>query len=759
MRKIIYSVLLFSFLFSSKSFSTVREWVSLTESTPVKVKPLLTSLAGDRSEISFQLTGFYKEEIKTPRGNAYSITVPGGAKILQAGLPDLPLLAYSLIIPDGSEMKAEVISSQYTDYQYSIAPSKGNLKRDINPDQVPFTYSTSYSINEFVPKVNVALRNPYVLRDFRGQSVVIYPFQYNPITQILRVFHSMTIRVSPTGNSSNINNLNRRGSISTLDPSFSSIYRKHFLNFSPLTYTPLNEHGKMLVISDPTLMSTMEPFVNWKNRMGQPTEMVDVTTIGINPQDIKTYIENYYNTNGLTFVLLVGDGPQIPPFTSVYGDSDPSYGYISGNDSYAEVIVGRFSANNTEELQTQVQRTLTYEMYPDPNGDWYHKGVCIGSDQGPGDDNEMDFEHERNISTDYLGYTYTTVDELYDGSQGVADAAGNPDVTDFDASLNSGRSVITYTGHGSTTSFGTTGFSSTDVTGLTNVNMLPFIWSVACVNGDFKSGTCLAESFLRSTTATGEPTGAIATFMATINQSWDPPMDAQDEMVDILVESYPGNIKHTFGGISVNGCMHMNDVYGAAGDEMTDTWTTFGDPSLTVRTNTPVALVVSHASTINETQTSFNVNCPKNGAQVCLSKDNHIISVGYTLSGSAILSPSGLQAGDTLDLVVTAYNSIPYFSQVVVTSSSTGIISISQNDFSFFPNPTKGKLTFNLNYDSKDVTLRMINSIGQTELIAQCKNAGHNSYEADLSSLASGIYTAVIYTNSEIFGVRKIVIQ
>ena len=35
-----------------------------------------------------------------------------------------------------------------------------------------------------------------------------------------------------------------------------------------------------------------------------------------------------------------------------------------------------------------------------------------------------------------------------------------------------------------------------------------------------------------------QPTGAIATFMSSIYQGWAPPMEAQDEMVDILVESY-----------------------------------------------------------------------------------------------------------------------------------------------------------------------------------------------------------------------------
>ena len=342
MRKIIYPTFIFILLFSVKAFSIQKEWIALKEKSPVKCKPLFTSLSGDQSQISFQLPGFYKEEIKTPGGSAFVISLPGAAKMLDAGMPDLPQLTLSLIIPDEANMKTEVIFSQYTDYNFSIAPSKGNLKRDIDPSKVPFTYSAAYSVNEFIPSTLTNLRQPYILRDFRGQAVVVNPFQYNPVTQTLRVYYSMTIKVSPSGNVSTKNVFNRQKPVTTIDATFAAIYQNHFMNFSPATYSPIFDHGKMLVISDASLMNAVMPFINWKNRMCQPTELVDVATIGTTSQDIKTYIENYYNAHGLTFVLLVGDGPQIPPFPSTNGDSDPSYGYIVGTDSYAEVFVGRF---------------------------------------------------------------------------------------------------------------------------------------------------------------------------------------------------------------------------------------------------------------------------------------------------------------------------------------------------------------------------------------------------------------------------------
>ena len=155
--------------------------------------------------------------------------------------------------------------------------------------------------------------------------------------------------------------------------------------------------------------------------------------------------------------------------------------------------------------------------------------------------------------------------------------------------MNEGRSILNYTGHGSNGSFGNgCPMNNTDVNGLENSGMWPFIWSVACVNGEFHIGTCFAETWLRATDSEGNPTGAITTLMSTVNQAWNPPMAGQDEMNAILAESYSNNTKRTFGGLSFNGMNQMNDDYGSQGYSETFYWTLFGDPSVVVRTDTPL---------------------------------------------------------------------------------------------------------------------------------------------------------------------------
>jgi hypothetical protein len=416
----------------------------------------------------------------------------------------------------------------------------------------------------------------------------------------------------------------------------------------------------MLVIVYDSYYTAMVPFVEWKNLKGIPTEMVNVSTIG-NADAIKTYIKDYYNDKGLTFVLLVGDAAQVPTLYASGGASDPSYGYILGGDHYPELFVGRFSAESIAQVETQANRTITYERDPQIGAQWYKNGTGIGSEYGPGDDGEYDYQHIRNIRSLLLSFTYSYVDEFYGGSQGGNDSAGEPTTTMISDALNSGRTIINYCGHGSPTSWGTSGFSNSNVNALTNDNKLPFITSVACNNGEFDDTTCFGEAWLRAT-HNGQPTGAIGAYMSSISQSWNPPMEAQDEFNNILVGMYSDNNRTSFGALCFEGSMSMIDDYGADGIEMADTWIIFGDPSVQVRTSTPATMTVEHAAYINYGDTTFEVDAPGCVNALCAISQGKLLGNGYTdENGHAIIQFfSPINVSGEVQLVVTAFNTVPY---------------------------------------------------------------------------------------------------
>ncbi len=655
------------------------EIVPLNKSGKTGTEVKLLSSSSTTSLVQFNINAYELISVTTPQGKQMIVSVDDGSLIMQKGAPDLAKITKSLLIPDMSEMQIEIVSSKYVDIQnVNVAPSKGNFTRDINPADVSFVYGKEYQRNRFFPSVLAQLNEPYIIRDFRASSFDVYPLQYNPTTKVLRVYTEITVKVSETGKTGT-NVYDRKTAITSIDKEFSQIYSRQFLNFGEQSkYTALNEEGSMLIICHSAFMTTMQPFIDWKTKRGLTVEMVNVSTIGTTAAAIKTYVANYYNTHNLKYLLLVGDAAQIPTNQggTLGGPSDNAYGYILGNDHYQEIFVGRFSAENIAQVQTQVQRSVEYEQNPNTTSNWLAKSIGVASDQGPGDDNEYDYQHIHAIQTQLLAYTYVTPSvELYDGSQGGNDAPGSPSATNVGTAINAGGGIINYTGHGSTTSWGTSGFSNSDVANLNNAGKLPFIWSVACVNGDFVSGTCFAEAWLRAT-KNNQPTGAVATMMSTINQSWNPPMIGQDEMVDILAESYQNNIKRTFGGISINGCFQMNEEAGSGGNEMTDTWTLFGDPSLLVRTAVPTDMTISHLPTVFIGMSEFVVNCDTEDATVCITSNGQILGIASVTAGVATISFPSLSDVGMLDITVTGYNKLPYTSQVEIIPAAGPYITL-----------------------------------------------------------------------------------
>lgn len=619
---------------------------------------------GRNTLLRFQLDSYTIEAFNANGIQANRIVAPGSVPHLQKGCPDLPVFHAALQIPDLEGMQIEVVEAAFEEVSpVYIAPSQGNIKRSQNPSDIARIEGDPYSLPEWYPASPANLKTPYVFRNARAQVVEVSPFQYFPQTQTLRIYSNLFIRVSASPTEPVINPLHAHTMVSAEEK---SIAMRNFINASNERYEALSEGSRMLIIAHDPFIPVLDEFRLWKLRCGIETEVVPASEVP-SITAISDLIRNRYEGSGLQYVLLVGDIAQIPSPTRSGGKSDPSYGYLVGNDAYPEVMVGRISAETLPQVQTQLQRFLQYEQAN--AGTHFQKAVGIASQEGPGDDGELDFEHSRLMLEDLLDFTYTTGYELFEGDQGGADAPEWPEPTDLKTVLEQGAGLILYTGHGSSSSFGTSGFSNTDIAQLQNPDMLPVIWSVACVNGEFDNGTCFAEAWMRAT-QNGQPTGAASVLMSSINQSWNPPMCAQDEMVDILSGLVPDASSRRFGAISLNGCMKMNDEYGAAGDEMTDTWHIFGDPSLLLRTTTPILMTVTHPSTAIIGQNTLQAQCSVDGARLTLVQDGILLASVISANGIADFSMPPLASASPITITATAFNHAPYTGTINVEAGS-----------------------------------------------------------------------------------------
>jgi len=646
----------------SLGFSSTWNAINSEDVTSTKLEVLSSTI--ETTEINFEIDGFHLVPITTPEGIMLQARLEDGASLLQEGAPELQKFSRSIIIPDNKQMALKVISADYVDYaDVLIAPSKGNLSRLVNPADVPFEFGSVYQDDAFFPGSIAGLGSPYILRDLRGVTIEFTPFQYNPVQKTLRVYFNITVEVFADG-IGEVNVLNtQRSGVQKYASEFKSIYDGHFLNFSnDNRFDYLVDHGNFLIISYGSFMSQMQPLVDWKNKKGIPTEMVDVNEIGSNATSIKNYVTDYYNTHGLTFLLLVGDAAQVPSTYIGGSASDPNYGFLSGGDSYAEVIVGRFSAESPAHVTTQVERSINYERYPHAGADWYSSTLGVASNQGPGFGGYTDDDFQELVLQPIL------MDFTYDNYQGIYDPSGS--VSQGTSAINSGVGFINYTGHGYQQGWGNgAALGNSNVDALTNNNKLPFVITVGCNVGEFDDYLSFGEVWQRATNG-GEPTGGIAHYGSTISQSWEPPMHGQYGMNLILTESLDENLTRTIGGIATNGCMYMNDAQGSSGINETNYWTLFGDPTVPMRTAAPSNVNASHEDVIILGSAEFSLSTGTEGDLVALSRNGELLASAYTNS----FGTAALDLGDAatvpgeLDLVVTGFNYFPYETSVTVLS-------------------------------------------------------------------------------------------
>ncbi|MBQ9509216.1 MAG: T9SS type A sorting domain-containing protein [Bacteroidales bacterium] len=596
-------------------------------------------------------------------GQTYQKLLMSGAyAVTELGMPELLLAGKSIIIPENSQPTLSVVDADYQLVDnFKLIPSKGVILRNTNPEDVPYQFGAAYQRNAFQRESPVQLSGTFYMRDFHGVTIQVSPFDYNPVQQKLKYYRSLTLRVD-------FNAPFRVQQARKNCAEFNEVYQNFFLNYERSRYTTITESGEILIITPAQFVDAMQPYVNWKIKNGYPTTMVTLEEVGNSNTAVKNYITTFYNEHNLAFVLIVGDGNLFPYFTKDGEVSDNFYTEIVGNDEVPDIILGKISAENATHVTTQVNKFIQYEENPAVTTH-FDQFLGIASSEGPGEDNEYDYEHIRNIDNKLQAFTYTSGYELFEGSQGGLDASGNPTAANVSTAVNAGVGIITYCGHGSETSWGTTNFSNSHINNLTNYNMLPFIISTACLNGKYVNQTCFAEAWLRAT-KNGQSTGAVSTVMSTMSQPWNPPMVGQDEMIRLLTGAENTTVKRTFGGIVFNGLAKMHEVYpttSSQGLQTMRTWVIFGDPTLQVRTAVPQLLTVSHNSQIYTGVTQLQVSSPVENAKVVLTKGNIILDQGFISGGSVMLNFNEvLIPTDTVHLLVSAFNYIPYQADITV---------------------------------------------------------------------------------------------
>ena len=736
MKKLFFVV---SMMLLASGLLSAQEWVGVSKNAPVRIQENLVSSSEDEIVVDVKVGGFFQSAVKTQKGEQLIISGEDMASMLVAGAPDLPMYPISMIIGNTAEMKVSVVESSFVDFQdVEVAPSKGLFSREVNPEDVHYVYGDVYQQDEFYPAQAAALDNPYILRDFRGQNLMVYPYAYNPVTKTLRVYTDLRISVKKVGdNGVNQKVATRRSNV--ISPEMKASYERRFINY-PINerYSFIEDEGEMLVICVDEYKDVVKDFVEWKNISGRPTTMALTSETGT-LDDMKTYISNYYNENpNLTFVLLVGEYDNLPPYEIIvtidgmqyYTRSDNYYGRLDGEDNYEEVFIGRLSVKDVEDAQNQVDRIIYYERDIKEDAAWLSRGIGMGSTEGYGHFGEKDYQHIDFIRDTLMNYTYTEISQKYKGINGY-----EPSADDYAVDFNKGVGIANYCNHGEIEKWVMGNFDTKCVHNLTNDYMLPFIWTSSCRNGQFDVDECFAESWMRAVNpATGAPVGAIGGMFSWISQPWQPPMYGQDEMVAILSE-WRGDYNHTLGGASLNGNMYILDMSPEDRGNTHNTWLLFGDPSMMLRTKAPEKMdIYCSSSYLMVGMTNYTVNADVDFGIATLSKDGEVVASSYIRKGQANLTFPEITEEGMMKLVVIAYNKVTEIIDVEVKTPTDAFLIFNDYDL----NETDGQLdygeTINLDLSIKNIGVSAASDI-EVELISKSEYVTVTEGKATITSL------------------------
>jgi len=686
--------------------------------------------------VEFRLGSFDRGQAWLDGVRCSRIDLEGAIYAAAAGDPELPQVTRNLIVPHDGEVTLEIIELDRRRWRVDpIIPSAGRERRAAGR-----IFGPIYGVGGVYPEQHACLQAPYIMADVRGVAITFHPFLYDAARSELEIADRIRVRVITRKGEGGDRPPGARGRVAR---AWQEVYANRFLN--PPRYPSVGEAGRLIVITAVDFQEAARSLVEWKRRQGTPTSLyVYPFHTGHTWESIRDFIaDQYYSDAGVTFILLIGDAEHVPPAVGYSGwangaEADPVYTLLAGDDEYPDAFIGRLSVETEYEAWTVVNKSLAYEIDPDPAGDWIHKAAGIASDEAfppfPEDWILMEGLRER-----MEAYTYTEFTPIYDPG------AVSAQVT---AALHDGRGWVNYLGHGSPYGWSTSHFGIDDVEELANDFMTPVIISVACSNGDFAGQTCFAEAWQRLGTPE-LPRGAVLFMGSSVGQTtaaWI----GQEEMIRLLVEE----AYTTAGGIVGHGGMkaidEMPGVGHNTGSECVQSWHLFGDPSLRLRTDVPIAMDVVHDTRLAVGSPGLEVRVrdgsgPVAGALVGVFASGVLYGSAFTDEtgfGGVDLDPPPGEPG-TLEVTVTARNRLPAFGSVTIVPVER-VVDESARGLAWVTNPVRDVLglTYTLS-GAADVRLTVIDPAGRVVASMRPGHQGDGVHRLrwDTRCLPSGVYT------------------
>ena len=675
-------------------------------------------------ELSLKIDKFALEDSHKDGVEGQSIVLNGIFLPNQAGMPDLPVVSRYVAIPRGANVILNVknqVTETFTDVDLMPAPAL-----PLDDSKTPMQYIRDekvYSTNAFYPANPIIASKPMKIRDVDVAIVSVTPFQYNPVTKELIVTRELNLEVVFEGGDGVFGG----------DPRYRSTAWDHIIRDMVINENILPDADYQTFIQEaiqrrdtgceyliitpdnPDFVALADSIKLFRNQQGILTEVVTVSECGGNNQNaIRSYIQNAYNNWDIpvSAVLLLGDhntdGTQgVVSYTmnnhpggGGYNPyiSDNKYGDVNG-DHLPEVVLGRITGRNYEEMYHMINKDLQFERHPSTNPHFYDKPITA-----------MGFQLERwfqlcseivNGFWEYeLGKHPVRVNAIYEGTPGSRwSSAQNTNtiinyfgpnglgyipqnmshLTDWNGNgnqindaINAGAFILQHRDHGAEELWGEPSYSIGYINRLVNQD-LTFVMSNNCLTGRFNyggvNGQCFAEAFHR------HQYGALGIIAATqvsysfvndvyvwgaYDNMWPDfmPTFGTHHPVDFILPAYA----------NASGKFFLEQSNWTDNGVKEITYYLFhhhGDVYMNLYTEMPQYLDVTVIPVIVEGSTQFQITATEN-ATICLTNGNERIGFATATGQQQTIEITPQAVGNEILLTVTKQNYYRYTKRIAV---------------------------------------------------------------------------------------------
>jgi len=357
---------------------------------------------------------------------------------------------------------------------------------------------------------------------------------------------------------------------------FSLIVLGFFLHtFAQSDRAPLKASGpdhsfagnKMLIITTPEYAEVLDKYIDWKVKRGLDVEL-DILSAEKGAETIQRKLQEKYDHDGLTYIVLVGDIDDVPSVMLAGYPSDPSYTLLEGEDLIGDVLISRISVNTLDELENQLNKIMKYEKGDFKNFDWIRNAVVASMTGFDGVDHAGKLVTSLKSHPDYFDHVIKIMESDDRITQKIREAIEK-----------TGINFIAHHGHGTETAFGSLPFSREDTAKLKNFDTgFPIIHAAACSTGSFwiEGGDCLAEAFMKAGTVE-KPAGAIAFLGGSTSMDPGACITAQKE---VFMTYFFDEDVETIGELFYMGTLAaMKKLNKERGERLFRRWHLFGDCS------------------------------------------------------------------------------------------------------------------------------------------------------------------------------------